>query len=53
MQVESLYNRKHKQGRFVLDNAFGILKKNFKIIPYQKWIASFICARCFHHLFIT
>ncbi len=34
--VESLYNQKHKQGHFILDNAFGILKKDFKRIPYQK-----------------
>ncbi len=33
--MELLYNRKHKQGCFVLENVFGIFKKKFKRVPYH------------------
>jgi hypothetical protein len=28
--LELLYNKKHKHGRFIIENAFGILKKTYK-----------------------
>ncbi len=42
-----MYNRKHKRGCWVVENAFGILKKTFKEFLTKTELHVFFCARCF------
>jgi hypothetical protein len=56
--LEMLYNRKHKQAQFVVENAFGILKKILhelqgKIEMHIKFVPNYItCFFLLHNLLI-
>ncbi len=54
--LEILYNRKHKRGRLVVENIFGILKKTFKELQKFELHVTFLhdvftCCCLLHNLF--
>jgi hypothetical protein len=57
--LELLYNRKHKKGWYVVENAFGILKKTFKELMHKSDLSVtflfniFKCCCLLHNLLKT